>query len=334
LADKLLKAMQGDVENGVFRLEKFTRNETDVIPYLWRWLESVQDTLAPATYKDYRNSIKNHLAPFFLTKLLQLHEIQYDTIKELIGKINRVGKGKFNVVNCLRACLMYAWRSKRIAAMPAFPMKKDYRIVEPVIRWLPSRRQEAVINSIPIEHQPIFWWLKFHLRRPGEACALLKEDYDQGIFLVQRGISARQKHNRTKTGSIYTVPCVEAFEKWIDFEEKKQRQYGIISTHFFVNPHARNKDKHYKIEFLEKLWNKACEACGEEIDLYRGTKTSTASQMVNEKSYTLDEVQIAGDWKSRESVKKYAKVEVSARKALLEGKIVKLVANKDKARNE
>lgn len=323
LADKLLKLMQGDVENGVFILEKYTQNETDVVPYLKTWLESIKGNLSPATYKDYRNSIDNHIAPFFKTKLVQLHEIQYDIINELMGKIPRSGKGKLNVIYCLRACLDYAWRSKRIQAMPAFPKKKDYNIVEPVIKWLPSDRQEAVLSSIPVEHQPIFWWLKYHLRRPSEAIALLKEDFDGEVFMVQRGFSARQVHNRTKTGEIHAVPSVSDFMKWIELERAKQLRHGIISPYFFVNPRSRKTDKRYTLDFLEKTWKKACAVCGENIGLYYGTKHSTASQMVNEKHYSIDEVQLAGDWKRRESVTKYAKVEVSARKALLEGKVIK-----------
>ncbi len=51
------------MENGVFLLEKFTKMECDVIPYLRDWLEAVKDTLSPATYKDYKNSIEKHLVP-------------------------------------------------------------------------------------------------------------------------------------------------------------------------------------------------------------------------------------------------------------------------------
>jgi integrase len=208
--------------------------------------------------------------------------------------------------------------------MPVFPKKEKYNIVEPVIRWLPSARQEAVINAIPVEHQPIFWWLKYHLRRPSEACALLKEDYQDGVFTVQRGFSARQHHNRTKDKDVHEVPCVAVFEQWIEVEKTK----GIISPYFFVNPIGKKEGKHYTVDFLADTWNAACLKVGETIQMYSGTKHSTASQMVNEQGYTLDEVQMAGDWASKESVKKYAKVEVSARKALLEGKVIKLVGPK------
>lgn len=44
---------------------------------------------------------------------------------------------------------------------------------------------------------------------------------------------------------------------------------------------------------------------------------------MNEYGYSIDEVQIATDHARRESVKRYAKVEVSARKALLEKRIIK-----------
>ena len=323
LAVKLLARMQGEKESGTFLLERWTQNATDVVPYLRKWLESIQGTLSPATHKDYRNSIENHLAPFFRTKNIQLHEIQYDTLMELLSKINRSGKGKLNVIYCLRACLDYAKKSNRIMTMPSFPKKGAYGIIEPVIKWLPSDRQEAMIKSIPIEHQPIFWWLKYHLRRPSEALALLKEDYEDGLFTVHRGISAKVEVNRTKTGGVHLVPMVNSFMSWYEVEKDKQKRHGIISKYFFVNPSSRTEGKRYTLDFLEKMWKKACTLNGEDIKLYAGTKHSTASQMINEQHYTIDEVQMAGDWERRESVKKYAKVEVSARRALLEGKIVK-----------
>ncbi len=48
-------------------------------------------------------------------------------------------------------------------------------------------------------------------------------------------------------------------------------------------------------------------------------KHSTASQMKNEWGYTDDQIQEAGNWSRKESVKKYAKTEVAARRSLLEG---------------
>ena len=173
LAEKLLACMQADVENGTFRIEKYKGDQwTDVIPYLEVWLETIKATLSPATLKDYQNSIKNHLTPYFQENPVQLHEIQYDVLLKLLNFISRSGKGKANVMYCLHRCLVYAWRSGRISAMPSFPERGDYNIVDPAIVWIPEDRQIKIIEAIPVIHQPIFWFLKYHLRRPSEAMAL------------------------------------------------------------------------------------------------------------------------------------------------------------------
>jgi hypothetical protein len=58
LAEKLVSCMQADEERGVFRIEKYLYSATDVIPYLRKWLKTVEPTLSPATQKDYQNSIE------------------------------------------------------------------------------------------------------------------------------------------------------------------------------------------------------------------------------------------------------------------------------------
>ncbi len=327
LAEKLLSAMQGDQENRCFRLEKYTHNETDVIPYLESWLEAVKSTLSPATYKDYKGSINKHLKPFFEKKLIQLHEIQFDTLMELMSSINRVGKGKLNVIYCLHACLKYAWKARRIPAIPPFPERKDFQIVDPVIRWLPEDRQDRIIKAIPVEDQPIFWFLKYHLRRPGEAMALYKEDFEDGVFKIWRGISNYQEITRTKDKQVHLIPMVSAFEPWTRVEAEKQREHGIISPYMFVSVRGRKRGKRYTARTLQRLWDAACKVAGENIDLYSGTKHSRASQLLNVYGLSKSDLKEAGDWARMDSVDKYAKMEVATRKNLLEGKVVKLASH-------
>jgi hypothetical protein len=94
----------------------------------------------------------------------------------------------------------------------------------------------------------------------------------------------------------------------------------IDSPYFFVNPHGRLEGRHYQHDCLVDLWHKACQKVGEDIDMYSGLKHSSCSQYINEKGYSMDEVQMLTDHARRESVKRYASVQLEAKRRLLEGK--------------
>lgn len=282
MAEKLLACMQADVEKGVFRIEQYIKTPSSVVSYLKEWIEIVKPTISPATYKDYKNSIENHLIPFFQVNPVQLHEIQHDTLMSLLNSIKREGKGKLNVMYCLHACLDFAWRSARIPTVPPFPKKKVYNIIETPFVWLPEDRQQRVIEAIPTEHQPIFWFLKYHVRRPAEAMALHKVDFDGEIFVIHRSFSSKQLTDRTKTGEVHITPIVEEFRPYLEIEKEKQRLLSLVSPYFFINPMGKMIGNHYTHTVLSKLWNDARAKTGESIRLYAGTKHSTCSQMVNE----------------------------------------------------
>ncbi len=174
---------------------------SDIVPYLQTWLDEDGKALSPATRKDYENSIKNHLIPWFERNPYQIHEIQYDVLCRLLNDLKRSGKVKRT--SCT-ACggVWFMPTSRTVCIMiPLFPEEGKYGIVDPVIQWLLEERQMKVIRSMPEYHQPIFWWLKYHLRRFSEAMALDRADYvrDQDAFLIRRTFSARQLVDYTKT---------------------------------------------------------------------------------------------------------------------------------------
>jgi hypothetical protein len=318
MAERLLTLMRADVENGTFRIEKWKgEQQSDIIPYLGTWLEEDGKSLSPATIKDYDNSIRNHLIPWFKKNQYNINEIQYDVLCRLLNDINRTGKGKKNVIYCLRRCLVHAYKSNRIQAMPLFPEEKKYNIVDPIIKWLPEERQLKVIRAIPEEHQPIFWWLKYHLRRPSEAAALHRIDYDkeQDAFLIRRTFSAKQLVQHTKTHKIHIIPCHSEFSKIM-----KKMPIRLDSPYFFVNPHGKLDGKHYAIATMEEFWHVACKAVGEDIDMYSGLKHSSCSQYINEKHYSIDQLQMITDHQRRESVMRYASVQLDEKRRLMEGK--------------
>ena len=201
--------------------------------------------------------------------------------------------------------------------MPVSPEASKYNIVDPIIQWLSEERQIKVIQAIPIEHQPIFWWLKYHLRRPSEAMALYKEDYDaeQDAFFIRRTFSVRKLIEQTKTKRQHLIPCHSEFKKIMP-----TMNINAESPYFFTNPYGKLHHKHYQHGYLVDLWKKACKKVGEDIDMYSGLKYSSCSQYVNEKGYSIDEVQMMTDHARRESVKRYTSVQLEAKRRLMEGK--------------
>ena len=201
--------------------------------------------------------------------------------------------------------------------MPPFPKKGMYHIQEPIIKWIPEDRQMKIINAIPEEHRPIFLWLKYHLRRPSEAMALLREDYYEieGIFIIRRSISNRVEIERTKTGAVH-IPCHS------DFRELAERIKRHPTKYFFTCRSSRKDGKRYTREILAQVWKKACEEVSESIGLYQGLKHSSCCQYVNEKGLSLSELQTITDHARLDSVKKYAQVEVARKRELMNRKVV------------
>lgn len=328
-ANKLLAQMQGAVENGTYVLERYTKQRwTDTVPFVREWIKAVRPTLSPATYKGYKSYLKNHIIPYFkVNSNLMLHDIQLDVITDFKNQLPLQPKGKFNVVNCLKAILDYAKRSRRITVMPSFPKKSTYQLVEKPIVWLPEKRQLKILEQIPEEHQPIFYFLKYHVRRPAEACSLHREDYQDGVFTIHRSISARKLVAKTKTGEIHTIPCHPDCEEHIEKELMKP----IISPFLFTNPRARKPGKRYTNEALNNIWKVACKKAGEEIDMYSGLKHSSCSQYINERGLSESELQVITDHARLESVRRYAKTEVKRKKELMMKNIINI---QDIAKNE
>jgi integrase len=306
IAEKCLAILQGDYEKHLrgeasFRIEKYTGNGwTDVIEYFQEWLQ-IKKNKKPATYNGYNSYFMNWIKPFFEQHPVMLHEIRLDSLYKLLNFSKLSPKGKYNVLNCFHAFLKFAWRSERIPEIPPFPEKSEFGLIQSVIKWLPEERQMKVINSIPENHRAIFLWLKYHLRRPSEACALKKEDYDpfNNVFVIRRTLSARQLVNSTKTGAVHMIPCHSEFT---DIAKQLMKKDGDF---FFQNLLARRDGKRYSIESLNKIWRKACASVGENIQLYSGLKHSSCCQYLNEKGLSFSELQIITDHANIDSVKRY-----------------------------
>ncbi len=332
-AERCLTIMRSDMEAHIrkeraFDIQKYRQARyTDVIPYMWEWI-SREDGLTPGGKARYESAIRAWLVPFFEEHPYQLHEIQFDTFKEIIAYIKERGrepKTAKNTCDTLIACLKYAKKSKRITALPEFPGKKDYGIKKKPILWITDADQDRIINAMPKEHQPIFWFLKYHWRREGEAMALLRSDDDPRIdsFIIHRGISKREVVVYTKTGDIHTIPCVSRFKPYL-----KERLHDLRSPYMFTCQSSRMEGKRYTREILMKIWEDAKVKAGirSDIGIHDGLRKSSASYAMNVLKKNKFDVQAMGDWADVRSVESYAEYELDRRRGLLEdmGKVIKL----------
>jgi hypothetical protein len=299
-----------------FRIEEFTRKGwTDVIEYYQSWMRDfIEPNRTPATVKGYWSYYENWVRPFFEQYPVALHEIQLDTLVRLMNSIDASPKYKLNILMALHAMMDYAHRSRRIPTMPPFPKKEDYGIVEPRIQWVPGDTQEKIIAAIPAEHRSVFQWLMLHFRRPAEACALFKTDYDpiNRAFIIRRSLSARQLINQTKTKTIHVIPAADEFVSTAN----RLLMQDLDSPFLFVNRRARRDGQRYTNESLNIIWKKACNTVGVEIALYPGVKHSSCTNFL-ESGGTVDELQMLTDHSRRESVLKYADITLRRKREIM-----------------
>ena len=135
----------------------------------------------------------------------------------------------------------YAHRLKRILVVPPFPKLEDYNLNGKDIDYLLPEDYNKVFSAIPASDKPIFMFLRLHFRRPGEACALHKIDFDpiNACFKVRRAISARELVNSVKTN--WKTPKIHLVDCDPDFLPIAIRllKENPDSPFLFVNPRAR-----------------------------------------------------------------------------------------------
>ncbi len=335
IARKLLAQIQGDVERKVFNPLRYTKGQSPVASFLWEWWEIHEAQWAPATTAAYKSYIKHHLEPYFRHSKVVLQEIRKPVLDRLLMALKAKevsGLTCHHIINgCLRACIRYAWESELIDHMPPFPRRKDYGITKRAIRYISIETQRQIIETMEECHRPLFYWLSYHMRRPSEAMALRKADYNpkDRTFTLRHGVSYNKNVDRIKTSDEHILPCHAEMVQYFD----NYRSDYPFSPFMFTNPYADNKDKQYNESSLYQIWKKACDTVGVSINLYNGTKHSTAQSYVDD-GYTPEQtMQVLGS-KSMNTVKQYTDMEkVEIRRRLLDRVVVNIKEGK-KTENE
>lgn len=326
-AEKLLMLMrhrqnQADKGECKFNIEEFTNSSTFAVVDAYEvWLkEVILNNRKPATIKGYQSYLKIWIKPWFKLHPVPLHEVDLATLMSFLKHIKtelkqkneagNVGKSAVNIMSALHSAMEYAYRNGKLKKIPPFPKSEDYELQKPEIEWLSKEDLEKVFEKIPAEHRPIFDWIRFHFRRPGEACALHKTDYDvfRQAFSVKRAVSARKVVDSVKTNwknpTIHYVPCKRNFVSTAEMLIKANSD----SPYMFVNPRARKDQGRYTLESLRNVWYKACDDAGvERIWTYKGLK-HTACTLFMEDGGTEIELQKLTGHKNMSSLTKYTDI--------------------------
>ncbi|MBI9085462.1 MAG: tyrosine-type recombinase/integrase [Desulfobacterales bacterium] len=326
-AEKLLIAIgqrkdQANRGECKFNIEEFTKSSFAAVPEAYDlWInEAIRPSRKPATIKGYLSYGRTWVRPYFTKHPVPLHEVDLETLMSFMkhihsklkkkNKTGNVGKTTMNIMSALHSAMDYAYRCGKIQKIPPFPKFEDYELKKSPIEWLDRNDLDNVFEKLPESARPIFDWLKYHFRRPGEACALYKTDYDviRQSFTIQRAISARQIVDSVKTNwknpTVHVIPCKSVF---VPTAERLINE-NTDSPFMFVNPRARKDGGRYTLESLRVIWYHACDdAEVKRIWPYKGLKHTACTHFI-ENGGTEIELQKVTGHKNMKSVNQYADI--------------------------
>lgn len=313
---------QADHGECKFRIEEFTQAQNSAVPEIYQtWLdEDIVGNRKPATIKGYQSYLRTWIEPWFAKHSVLLHEIDLATLSSFLKYVKaglkkknptgNIGKSALNIMSALHAAFDYAYRCGKLEKMPSFPKLESYNLQKRKIEWLDPAESRAIFENIPDCHKPIFEWLKLHFRRPGEACALYKTDYDiiRKAFTIQRAVSAREIVDSVKTNwknpVVHYIPCKANFI----LTAERLINENPDSPYLFVNPRGRKDGKRYSLESLKNVWYQACDNAGvSRIWPYRGLKHTACTHFLEDGGTEIELQKLTGH-KNMKSLEPYTEV--------------------------
>lgn len=320
-AVELRSCMRDEYRRGVLRIEKYINIRAGFLLYLDEWLETIIKQKRPNTYAGYKTHINKYINPFFGQRNIGLHEVDLMLLFQFCNWMDIEPIYKERVIATIKSAIRFAKRSGVLQVMPDFPSRKELKVVKKPIEYIPEPRQLAIIDKIDPIHRPLFHWIRLHLRRPGEARALHKEDYNNGIFTIKRNFSKNVLVTSTKTHTWFEVPmAAEFFEH---YEQMRKQPHWLQSKYFFVNPKPNMGRRYYSQSYFERLWKAAADECGETITPYRGLVSSAITHLSG-MGFSDEEISTASG-KSPETVRSHYKAAtLAAKRSVLDRKVIKL----------
>ena len=275
--DKLID-IQKDIKAGTFNPSILTTDgmrEGRFEHQIGLWLDEQEkryktDELSWGTYRDYRGYVQNH---FCLLNNLDVRKVELKDIVKLKDSLSHVSiKTRRNILNCLKTFYKWLFDRGMVSVIPKFPeiTGEDGKQGRPIDY---DTQQEALVR-LPEKDRDIIIFLMETGLRPGEACALLVEHFDQhmGIMRIERTFTGHKIRETTKQKRKRMIPLSDAA-----LSIAARHAHGKHPQAFlFINS---GTGKHYVPDTLWRIWHLHS---GLDIRLYDATRHSFGSQLATE----------------------------------------------------
>jgi len=305
-ASALITKARHDIEKGIFNLSRwksktkynFSFNFLSDKWYKEKAIAESQGRLAPSYVCKIFSYLKTYYLPYFHNQDVR----QIFNVKDFVNQLPKMSlKYMKNIVDGLHNFFRWCIEEKYINDMPVFP---KIEVPEHLPTIIDFDTQMNIINFIPEEHKPIFYFLFLQGSRISEARALKWDSIEDDKVWYRRTFSKEKLYERTKTKRIYYHRL---------FPETKailpRRGFPLD----FVFTHGKKLKRHYSRTFLQSLFNKALKSFNEKygaslkIGLYEASKHSAFSQMHNNNT-SLEVLRKWGGHTSTKTTEKYARL--------------------------
>ena len=268
-ADKLLNKIRAEIDDGVFNPKTYFPDSPLTLGiYAKGWLKIID--VSDKCRRDYRTQLNHAISYYGADKdIRHLRHNDFLLFHQSL-KMDKKGKGKYNVLSTLRTMLKTAYRNEDIQKMPPFP-KLSY---DPPgkIEYLTMEQQVKVVQEIPERDRPIFMFAMEYGLRIGEVRAIQKDCIADGLLIIKRAFSDNALRERTKTGAVREYDLTHYAQAILD-------SLPITFSQFVF---TREDQKPYTNKNLNHIWHEACRKVGIEIKLYNAVRHSLGCQLADE----------------------------------------------------
>ena len=272
------------------------------------WLEYKKPVVRRGTYDKLVWHLKKARAYFSDTNI---KDILPKDIELFLRSLELSSKSKANILGTLKQFWQWCYVNYDVPKLKEWP-KQGYTMA--YRKTIPAHVQSMVLDEIKRQTKGSRLWLGVYLLanypsiRPGEMRMLDERhvDRDRGILIVPPEVSKTGKDGKFKMVGILPedMDIINSYPRSLDPGAPLFRHEGRAN-------HGCNRiqsgDRFGRNAF-RRAWNRACEVLGiEGVDLYGGTKHSTAQDLLN--YATFEEVKKATMVHSNKAFERYLRFE-------------------------